>query len=128
MIDLILIRNFKSLGSVDLALGRFTCLIGMNGSGKSTVLQAVDFISQLMIGRIDDWLTARNWHAADLSSKTRKESNIRIGVKFTTSSGTELRWEAHFNRTRKQCTFERIRNERSATLFQLRDLGCCRFR
>jgi predicted ATPase len=121
MIDLILIRNFKSLGDVHLALGKFTCLIGMNGSGKSTVLQAVDFISQLMIGRIDDWLAARNWDAADLNCKTRKESNIRIGVKFTTSSGKNLRWEIHFNRTRRQSTFERIRDERSATLFHLRD-------
>lgn len=121
MIDLILIRNFKSLGSVDLALGKFTCLIGMNGSGKSTVLQAVDFISQLMIGRIDDWLAARNWDAADLNCKVRKESNIRIAIKFTTQSGSQLRWEVYFNRARRQSTYERIRDQRSATLFQLRD-------
>ena len=121
MIDLILIRNFKSLGSVDLALGKFTCLIGMNGAGKSTVLQAVDFISQLMIGRIDDWLTARNWDAADLNCKTRKESNVRVALKFTTNAGTQLRWEIYFNRARRQSTYERIRDERSRTLFQLRD-------
>jgi predicted ATPase len=121
MIDLILIRNFKSLADVKLKLGKFTCLIGMNGSGKSTVLQAVDFISQLMIGRIDEWLAARSWKSADLNCKVRKESNIAIGIQYTTTSGKRLRWTAQFNRTRLQCTRETIKDEQSATLFQLKD-------
>jgi len=54
MIESIYVTNFKSLGNVELKLGKFTCLIGMNGSGKSTVLQAIDFISQLMVGRVDE--------------------------------------------------------------------------
>jgi predicted ATPase len=121
MIDLILIRNFKSLGDVNLKLGKFTCLIGMNGAGKSTVLQAVDFISQLMIGRINEWLTARNWKSADLNCKVRKESNIAISIQYTTTNGKRLRWTAQFNRTRLQCTRETIKDERSATLFHLKD-------
>jgi len=42
-------------------LTQFTCLIGLNGSGKSTILQAIDFISQLAQGRLDDWLEVREW-------------------------------------------------------------------
>ena len=48
MIELIAVRNFKSLVSVELALGKFNCLIGMNGAGKSTLLQAIDFLAQQM--------------------------------------------------------------------------------
>ena len=50
------IDNFKSLVDFSLpmppnALGRFVCLIGLNGAGKSTVLQALDF--GLNLGRVD---------------------------------------------------------------------------
>ena len=47
------IENFKSLADFDLPprgqkLAGFTCLIGMNGSGKTSLLQAFDFTAQLM--------------------------------------------------------------------------------
>jgi predicted ATPase len=106
MIERINILNFKSLGEVRLNLGKFTCLIGMNGSGKSTVLQALDFISQLMVGRVDEWLEARGWSIADLNCKLRKESNITVGVRFKTHAGKTLKWIAVFNRSLLHCTAE----------------------
>lgn len=108
MIESIYVTNFKSLGKVELKLGKFTCLIGMNGSGKSTVLQAIDFISQLMIGRVDEWLDARGWSAADLNCKLRKESNVNVGLKLKTSTGNTLTWVGAFNRTQLRCTDEII--------------------
>jgi len=42
------IDNFKSLVDFKLNLNNFSCLIGLNGSGKSTVLHALDFLSHLM--------------------------------------------------------------------------------
>lgn len=106
MIESINLRNFKSLGDVELKMGKFTCLIGMNGSGKSTVLQAIDFISQLMVGRVDEWLDARGWSVADLNCKLRKESNVTTGVKFKTSTGKTLTWVGAFNRSQLRCTGE----------------------
>ncbi|MDD4837176.1 MAG: ATP-binding cassette domain-containing protein [Synergistales bacterium] len=47
MIKSISIKKFKSLVDMELELSDFTCLIGLNGSGKSTVLQAIDFIGQI---------------------------------------------------------------------------------
>ena len=44
-IHLITCNNFKSLVDFRLALADFTCLIGLNGSGKSTVLQFIDFVA-----------------------------------------------------------------------------------
>jgi len=108
MIESFYISNFKSLGSVELKLGKFTCLIGMNGAGKSTVLQAIDFISQLMIGRVDEWLEARGWSAADLNCKLRKESNVNVGLKLKTSTGNTLTWVGFFNRSLLRCTAELV--------------------
>jgi AAA15 family ATPase/GTPase len=53
MITHFYIDNFKSLVNFELDLAKFTCLIGLNGAGKSTVLQALDFTSAVMSGEID---------------------------------------------------------------------------
>ena len=42
------VENFKSLVNFEMDLPKFSCLIGLNGAGKSTVLQFIDFLSQLM--------------------------------------------------------------------------------
>lgn len=108
MIEMIKLRNFKSLGEVSLPLSKFICLIGMNGAGKSTVLQAFDFLSQLMVGDVQSWLDTRGWSISDLNCKLRKESNISFGVEFRTSSGELLTWVGDFNRTLLRCTGESI--------------------
>ena len=73
MIKSIWIDNFKSLVDFELELTKFSCLVGLNGSGKSTVLQAMDFLSQLMVGDLDGWLEERHWERADLNSKLTKK-------------------------------------------------------
>lgn len=106
MIESVRIVNFKSLGEVTVRLGQFNCLIGMNGAGKSSVLQSFDFLSQLMLGDIDDWLNQRGWRMADLNCKLRKESNITFNVGFRASSGALLTWIGVFNRTLLRCSSE----------------------
>lgn len=108
MIELIRVRNFKSLGEITLHLGKFSCLIGMNGAGKSSVLQVIDFISQLMLGDIKAWLNARGWTASDLNCKLRTESNVVLGVEFRLPSGELLVWVARFNRRNLRCSGETI--------------------
>lgn len=108
MIEWIQIKNFKSLGDVWFKLDKFNCLIGMNGSGKSTVLQALDFISQLMNGRVQDWLNDRGWASNELNCKLRKESNINLMVGFKTSGGGHLIWIGLFNRVNLRCTYEYV--------------------
>lgn len=108
MIERIHIKNFKSIGELSLNLGRFTCLVGMNGSGKTTVLQAIDFISQVLMGRVEPWMLARGWAIQDLNCRLRKESNISLAVVFRTSSAQELFWTASFNRTEKRCSSEMV--------------------
>ena len=46
MIESIRFRNFKVLRDATLPLSRCTVLVGPNGSGKTTVLQALDAVRQ----------------------------------------------------------------------------------
>ena len=71
MIEQISIRNFKSLGDVTFSPAKFTCLVGMNGAGKSSLIQALDFIAQLMRGRVSDWLDQRGWSICTATTKAR---------------------------------------------------------
>lgn len=108
MISRIRIRNFKSLGDVDFSPAKFTCLVGMNGAGKSSLIQALDFAAQLMRGRVSDWLDQRGWSMADLNCKSRRESNIGITIDFQTSDEALLVWTCVFNRSSLRCTSETV--------------------
>lgn len=108
MIERISVTNFKSLAGFTLGFHKFNCLVGMNGAGKSTVLQAIDFIAQLMEGRISEWLEMREWNAQELNCKFRSESNIGISVSYRLSDGRQLTWIATFNRHDLQCSQENI--------------------
>lgn len=100
------VDNFKSLVAFSLPLDQFTCLIGLNGSGKSTVLQAVDFASQLFKGQVSRWLEQRQWKAADLNSKLIRKSNIDLTMTLSVA-GSRFRWHGSFNRPLLRCTRER---------------------
>lgn len=119
MIKRIRVGNFKSLTDFDINLSKFNCLIGMNGAGKSTVLQAVDFIAQLMEGKIDKWLENRGWMASELSTKsfTTKyilelesytANNTGFVVEYESNNGDKIHWVGGFNRHELQCSKEII--------------------
>lgn len=106
MIEKIAVSNFKSLANFSLPLAKFSCLIGMNGVGKSTILQAMDFVAHLMLGNVQGWLDSRGWRVQDLNCKLRKESNIMIRVMFRTNDGKSVHWAGTFNRATLRCTTE----------------------
>lgn len=107
MIKSIQIDNFKSLVDFKLELAKFNCVVGLNGVGKSTLLQALDFLSQLMQGDIKGWLASRQWKASDLNSKLIKQSNIEFEV-VVELEGIECSWSASFNRATLRCTKELV--------------------
>ena len=83
------VRNFKSLVDLELKLAPFTCLIGLNGAGKSTVLQFVDFLAQQARGDLKGWLAERGWKAADLNSRLvpRKNIDFRVSARPSAAVG-----------------------------------------
>ena len=108
------VDNFKSLVNFELPLAKFSCLVGLNGSGKSTVLQFFDFLSQQVRGDLSGWLKKRQWEASDLNSKLTRKKNINFEVVFSHIDASffhvpaEIKWSASFNRQTLCCTAEQV--------------------
>lgn len=118
MIDRFLVDNFKSISGIDMPLGKFNCLVGMNGAGKSSLLQALDFATRQMVGDIEGWLIHRVWEAKDLSCKLRKEQNIKMGIWVTLpQSGKVISWGFSFNKKELRCTHEEFKDADGKLLF-----------
>lgn len=54
MLDAIKIQNFKSAQSLKLDFGRINVFIGENGSGKSTILEALTFVGAAEANKLDN--------------------------------------------------------------------------
>lgn len=59
MIGKIGIRNYKSLRNVDIELGKFNVLVGLNASGKSNFLDSLAFLSETSQKSMRDVFTPR---------------------------------------------------------------------
>ena len=55
MINQVRIQNFKCLRDVTVDLERFTVFVGANGSGKTSVLQALDMLCRAFRSPQGDW-------------------------------------------------------------------------
>jgi len=102
-----IIYKFKSLTRFILYFSKFTCLIGLNSAGKSTILQLIDFISQQMRGDITGWLKKRNWEAKELESKTFNTRKISI-LLFFTHNQKDYIWSLEFDINLKRIISESI--------------------
>ena len=80
MITQFRINHFKSLmmkKPVTLNPG-LNLMIGLNSSGKSTFLQAIDFVSALpCFGGYSSWLDKRGWEAEDLACRVKSGPRSR---------------------------------------------------
>lgn len=127
MIEKIRIQNFKSLADVTLSFTKFTCFVGMNGAGKSSILQALDFISQQMRGNISEWLDDRAWTAKDLGYKggppLPRLRTTTVDVHYRLSDGRLIRWAGFFNRTTLRMVSETAELKEEKNTLLLRTVG-----
>lgn len=107
-VESVYVDNFKSLVDFNLDLAEFTCLVGFNGAGKSTILQLFDFIASLFQGSTDRWLKARNWKNTDLTFKSGRKQSITLSLVFRIGDEHYF-WWARFNRAKMTCSHELIR-------------------
>ncbi|EOW9344624.1 AAA family ATPase [Vibrio cholerae] len=109
MIKRISVSAFKSLVDFELNLdSKFNCIIGLNGAGKSSVLQLFSYVSALIEGKIDRWLSERGWEEKDVASHffpTRETFDLVLDIEL---SDKQLRWEATYNWKRGLCTSETL--------------------
>ena len=74
------IKNYKGIQEIsNLPLGRFHILVGPNGSGKTTFLDAIDFVRDCLVGSPASAVESR--HIADFNDLTwmRRGGVIEIG-------------------------------------------------
>lgn len=126
MLTRVYLDNFKSL--IDFSfppkkdiqdIPAFSCLVGLNGSGKSTILQAFDFLAQLPQGRIDSWLDKRGWKHEELTSKFTKKTTITFSISLL-NQGKSVVWSGTYNKQAIRCTQEKV-TEDDKTIFSVQD-------
>ena len=74
MIKQFKVTNFKSLHKTKIDLSKNTFFIGINGSGKTTILQAIDFLSVIADGKVEEWLDRRGWQKQEKTRQKRRGS------------------------------------------------------
>lgn len=114
MLKAIKIDNFKSLKNTEITLCKNSFLIGMNGSGKTTFLQLIDFLSVISSGKIEDWLEKREWSQKELTFYGSNKSLIDIKVTFQLGQERYI-WEMAFNSQNLKCIKETIYQQEGET-------------
>ncbi len=105
MITGISVRNFKSLNDFRLEnLAAFSCLIGLNGSGKTTVLQLFDFLGHLAQGTTE----MRGWNMTELVTAGSRAKTFPLFVDLLIE-GKRLRWSGTYYIEKRRVENEQIR-------------------
>ncbi len=81
MIRLIETKNFRSLKYISQPLDSFHVLVGANASGKTTFLDAISFIADLVMQGIDFAITQRTQNYSDLTF-AGKGGDIELAVEM----------------------------------------------
>lgn len=88
MIDRVSIQNFKSLRQVTIDLARLTVFVGPNASGKSSILEAMNYLCLASLGSVEPGIhTCRSRGTDGAIELTAKISGVLYRYR-THSSGT----------------------------------------
>lgn len=101
------VDNFKSLKNTKISFSKNTFFIGLNGAGKTSILQVIDFLSVLASGEVEEWLENRKWDKKDLTFFKSRKSLINIIVAFNLNK-EKYKWEISFNKQDLRCTKESL--------------------
>ncbi len=128
------IDNFKSLIDFSFpptqnigSLPHFSCLVGANGAGKSTIIQAFDFIHHLASGTLDTWLKARGWKLSELTSRFSEKRTITFNLVIANGNNT-YQWGGSFNTVTSRCTTETIFIDSNPTAIMNLSEGTLRYK
>ena len=83
MIDSVTVKNFKSLKDVTAPLGLITVLVGSNGSGKSSLLQALILLKQSLGQGNLSWNGPLVALGAFYDLVYRHDTNLEMEISFT---------------------------------------------
>ena len=100
--------NFKSMNQFIMNLGQYVIIAGNNGSGKTTILHALDFLHYACIYDTDKYLTDRGFNTDDIISKTRNDKQnktIHSDVVFEDGED-EIVWTIEFTIKKEEVTLK----------------------
>ncbi len=83
MITWLHVENFKNLADVQAEFGPVNAVIGPNGCGKSSLLQAIDFLRAFFYPSLENYLSERNSQYSDLPNLRRTGKKIRWHLRAT---------------------------------------------
>ena len=95
MIKTFNVDNFKSLNNLSINLQPMTVIVGNNATGKSSILQAIDFVCGCVNDDFSVLLERRGWMVDNIRSKFIRSGTARI------SFGVEVALEEPVNTTLK---------------------------
>lgn len=78
MIYKLRVDNFKALNKFEMEFRPFTVIVGNNTTGKSTILQAIDFLTSMVSEDFYVILERRGWTVSDIRSKLRKTPSDKM--------------------------------------------------
>jgi predicted ATPase len=110
MIKEIAIKNFKSIVDLKLPLGKFNLFIGANGSGKSSILEAIAFGAAASAGKLDyEYFANRGIRVVEprfmLPAFSGVESE-RVFVSVTDEQDDTSAYSIHYNNEAKPARWE----------------------
>lgn len=83
MLKKLYIHNFKSFYHSSFEFGKVNCLIAPNNSGKSNLIEAIEFINNLLFQQIDEFDLKKNLN--ELRNYKYNEDNIKFELEFDLS-------------------------------------------
>ncbi len=99
MIEKITLKNFKAIRSASVKLTDFSVLVGNNGSGKSSLLEALQTLQNVLWYGISTAFTER-WYGLEKVPNQQAEGNaIFIGIQGKLGQD-KYRYEVSFNTLR----------------------------
>lgn len=85
----VVLRNYKSIASCDVQLGRLTYLVGLNSSGKSNFLDALHFVRDALTGSLDIALNARSGLSEVRRRSSGHPTHFGIRLEFRLRNGQQ---------------------------------------
>lgn len=105
------VSGFKAVDKFTMRVDpELTVLLGMNGTGKSSILQMFSFVRHLAQGKPSLFFEERGWSAADIRFKRlHSRSNfIDIEAYFLANLNDEIRWRIKWDATAGRLRSERV--------------------
>jgi predicted ATPase len=84
MITCLNLKNYRSLKHINLSLNPLTVLCGLNGSGKSNIVDSLRFVKDSLKFGIKESISKRGG-IRDIICKTNNENEIQIHIEFSNS-------------------------------------------